>query len=239
MELRFNVGVSGLTLYAELRAAQGEPDDHLTLAVVESNSPSEYIAQVDEVSGDFHVLLRDTNAENQIVESGYVRLIDGEPSLLVPCYSQLVTRESDRAIARIEISLERVIEFLATSGNTESKINTLIGLARDGSLTIETQTPDRLRLIRGDDFTGDRAIRFPFLASDPPAGVAVFTVRDWYESREFEGTDGRFEAVVDLQGFMAGHPPGKYKFDCEFRPTEGDNRTVALGTLDLVEDQSR
>lgn len=129
-----------------------------------------------------------------------------------------------------------------------AKVDSLLQMATAGQLTLSRRCKDWMELTRGDDFTGGRAIEFPFVGTDPPPeSIAVMTVRDKitdeevarFETSDLQGSDGSYRAVFELKSFLSGVPAREYDFDCEYRPTNGDKETIANGTLDLDGDQTR
>jgi len=108
----------------------------------------------------------------------------------------------------------------------------------------------QLQLIRGDDYTGDRAKCFAFSSSvaPQPNDVATWTWTDPYcdevigelMTSDFEQI-GKHEYVAkfDASSFASDNRPGQWPFDVQLSIENADTRTIATGILDLIVDQTR
>ena len=108
----------------------------------------------------------------------------------------------------------------------------------------------QLQLIRGDDYTGDRAKRFAFSSSvaPQPNDVATWTWTDPYcdeaigelTTSDFEQI-GKYEYVAKFEAtsFASDNRPGQWPFDVQLSIANADTRTIATGILDLIVDQTR
>lgn len=107
-----------------------------------------------------------------------------------------------------------------------------------------------LQLIRGDDYTGDRARRFTFASSVPPqpSDVATWTWTDPYcdeaigelTTSDFEKIgEGEYVAKFEATSFASDNRPGQWPFDVQLSIANADTRTIVTGILDLIVDQTR
>lgn len=116
--------------------------------------------------------------------------------------------------------------------------------------TLDPLDCGQLQLIRGDDYTGVRAICFAFVSSVAPlpSDFATWTWTDPYcdeaigelTTSTFEQV-GKYEYVAkfDAIAFASDNRPGQWPFDVQLSIDNTDTRTIATGILDLIVDQTR
>ena len=107
------------------------------------------------------------------------------------------------------------------------------------------QKSNAIELIRGNDYTGLRAIQFEFpttLAMEDLTGTAKWVWVDPYcnevvgeeQTTEFEIVQaGTAVAVFNLQAFASGNRPGDYQYETTLCLDNQDAQTIACGCLTI------